>query len=151
MGDDNSYSKMIIPIIQHVFPNLTSLEVDIHYPSRNFALSVARSLPNTSRLQINIVAPSSLDYNDDTSRYFAETHEGSLSHLYVNVKVTFPQKHAMELLKKWVIYTVLQPTVRLGGPHLQEVDMVFSKPGTDILDAWWCWKQVKEEWFFKQC
>ena len=145
--DDNSYSKIIIPIIQHVFPNLTSLEVDIYYHSRDFALSVARSLPNVTRLQLNVLAALYPLYDNDTSWYFAETPEGPLSHLYVNATA---QMLGVELLQKWIICTVLQPPLRLGGPHLQEVNMVFPKPGTEILNVWWCWKQVKEEWFFEQ-
>ena len=148
---DSDRRGIIIPIIPHTFPNLASLEVDIHYYSRNFVLLVARSLPNVTRLQLNISgALYSLNYNHDTSRYFTETLEGPLSHLYVDVNMAHHHKSYMELFKKWVIHTVLQPTVGLGGPHLQEVEMVFSRSGTDILDAGWCWKQVKEEWFFKQ-
>ena len=149
--EDNSYSRMIIPIIQHVFPNLTSLEVDIYYHSRDLALLVARSLPNVTRLQLNISgALYPLDYSHDTSWCFTETLERPLSHLYVDVNVAHHHKNCMELFKKWVIYSVLQPTVGPGGPHLQEVEMVFSRPSTDILDACWCWKQVKGEWFFKK-
>ena len=148
---DSNRRGIIIPIIQHAFPNLTSLEVDIRYCSRSFVLLVARSLPYVTRLQLNIKGTlNTLEYNHDTSQYFTETLEGPLSHLSVDVNVAHHHKSGMELFKKWVIHTVLQPTVGLGGPHLQEVEMVFSRSGTDILDAWWCWKQVKEKWVFKQ-
>ena len=149
-GADRHSRGRIIPIIQHIFPNITTLEMDICNYSLGFYLLVARTLPNVTRLQLNIKGDLYSLVYDDTNMHFTETPEGPLSRLYVKVQVENVQKQTMKLLKEWVLHTVLQPTVGLGGPHLQEVDMVFSKSCTTAPVAWWCWKQVKEEWCFEQ-
>ena len=145
------YSRgRIMPIIQQTFPNITSLEMDIHNCSLGFFLLVARTLPNVTRLQLNITGDLySLRY-DDINMHFHEMPEGPLSRLHVKVQMENVQKQSMKLLKEWVLHTVLQPTVGLGGPHLQEVDMVISKSCSITPAAWWCWKQLKDEWCFKQ-
>ena len=144
---DDDHRGLAIPIIQRLFPNLTSLEVDIHYYSRNFVLLLARALPKVTRLQLNMSGvPWSLKYNYDTSRYITETLESPLASIHVNVTLLYGQKHRVELYKDWVTQTVFS----LGGPHLQEIEVAFSMLGTSIPVIWWCWKRVKEEWFFKQ-
>ena len=149
-GADRHSRGRIIPIIQQTFPNITSLEMDIRSCSLGFFVLAARTLPNVTRLQLNITGDLYSLLYDDTNMRFTETPEGSLSRLYVKVQVENVQKQSMKLLKEWVLHTVLRPTVGLGGPHLQEVDMVLSKTCAITPVAWWCWKQVKEEWCFKQ-
>ena len=148
-GDD--YRGLVIPIIQNTFPNLTRLDVDIHYYSRNFVLLLARNLPNVTWLRLGISgAHVSLNYNYDTSPYTAETPGGPLASLHVNVTL-YGEKRGMELYKNWVIHTVLGPTVGLGGPYLQEVEVEFCTPDTSAARlALWCWKQVDKEWVFNQ-
>ena len=139
---------LVIPTIQRIFPNLTSLELDIHFYSRSLALLLARALPKVTRLQLNMSgAPR---HNYDASRNTTETREGPLSSIYVNVAFLRVLKDRMELYKEWVTQTILRPTTGLGGPHLQEVEVVFSLFGTSTPVSWWYWKRVKEEWCFKQ-
>jgi len=116
---------LVIPIIQDTFPNLTRLDVDIHDNSRNFALLLARNLPNVTWLKLDIRwGPFSSDYNYDTSPYIPETPGGPLASLHVSVTLD-SERHGMVSLKNWVIHTVLGHIVGLGGPYLQEVEMVF--------------------------
>jgi len=147
----DSRRGFVIPIIHNTFPNLTRLHVDIDDHSCNFVLLLARTLPNVTWLKLGISgAPLSLNYDYDTSLYTAETHGGPLASLHVNM-VLNGEKHGMELYKKWVIHTVLGPTVGLGGPHLQEVEVEFLTPDTSAVPvALWCWKQVEKEWVFNQ-
>jgi len=140
----------ITPIIQHVFPNLTSLELDITGSFRNFTLLLARALPNVTRLKLNIwdIYPR-YDYYD-TSQYIGETLGGRLSSLYVNVSSMICGKDCTRPYEDWILRTVFPPTVGLGGPHLQEVEVVFSRGSVSIPSVWWHWKRVEKEWFFKQ-
>ena len=147
----NTGRGLVIPIIQNTFPNLTRLDVDIHDDSRNFVLLLARNLPNVTWLKLGIRwGPFSLNNNYDTSPYTAETPGGPLASLHVNVMLLY----GMELYRNWVTHTVLGPTVGLGGPHLQEVEVVFLTPDTSAASAapvaLWCWKQVEKEWVFNQ-
>ena len=57
-----------------------------------------------TRLQLNIKGNLYSLWYDDTSIHFTETPEGPLSRLYVKVQVE-------NVLKEWVLHTVLQPTV----------------------------------------
>jgi len=139
----------ITPIIQRVFPNITSLELDVACRFRNSALLLARALPNVTRLKLNIwdTCPS---YDCDTSQHIAETLGDRLSSLYVNVSSMICQKDCMESYAYWIFHTVFPPTVGLGGPHLQEVDLVLSSGSDSIPSVWWCWKRVEKEWLFRQ-
>jgi hypothetical protein len=148
--------RSITPMIQYMFPNLTSLDVDIRYYSCNGVLLLARTLPNVTRLQLNIKEDQWLQKHeepiDDTTnpgQYPAETLEGPLSSVHVNVTLTYNRQRCMQLCEHWVVHTVLWPAAGLGGPNLQEVELVFSEPDT-LPVLWWCWKQVKEEWSFKR-
>jgi len=114
----------VIPIIQRIFPNLTSLELTIQWNFRNLALLHARHLPNVTRLKLNISCPTvdNLDIGPYLP-YFAAPG-GPLASLYVNVE--YANEFHIETCKSWVIHTVLRPDPGLGGPCLQEVEVVFS-------------------------
>jgi len=143
----HDHRGLVIPIIQSTFPNLTRLDVNSLHASRDFVLLLARSLPNVTRLKLDISGtPWSLKYIYDTSPYIAETPGGPLASLHVNVK--YGEKHGRETYKNWVIHTVLGPTVGLGGPHLKEVEVVFFTSAAPVV--LWCWKQVEKEWVFNQ-
>ena len=137
----------VMEIIQCIFPNLTSLDVGIHYNYRNIILLLARTLPNVSRLKLSI-SVSILDSNDATP-YIAEPARGPLARLYVHVLGS--RDRDMERYKTWVTHTIFGPTVGLGGPHLRQVEVAFSTTGTStpVLPLW-CWRQVKKEWVFDQ-
>jgi hypothetical protein len=117
---------LAIPIIQHTLPNLTSLDLDIEWSFRNFALLLVRHLPNVTRLKMNISGIPSKKYDFDIVPhlpYFGEPG-GPLARLYVNMR--YDNKDEMETYKSWMIHTVLGHGLRLGGPYLQEVEMVFE-------------------------
>src|SRR5258706_13118918 len=116
----------VIPIIQHIFPNLTSLDLDIKWNFRNLALLLARHLPNVARLKLVISWPSACDLDiSPYLPYFAEPR-GPLASLYVNVQ--YAKEFDMEAYKIWAINTVLEPDLGLGGPYLQEVEIVIDNP-----------------------
>ena len=147
----NDTRGLVVPIIQRIFPNLTSLEVDIHYCFYPCILLLARALPHVTRLQLNMSGiPRRLESNYDTSRYITEAPEGPLSSICVKVIPSPSQMKTMKLYKDWVIQPLLWPIDGIGGPHLQEVELVCSTPHTSTLAVWWCWKRVQEEWVFKQ-
>ena len=139
----------ITPIIQRVFPNITSLELDIPGYCRNFTLLLARALPNVTRLKLNIwdVYPR---YDRDTSQHIAETFGGRLSSLYVNVNNMTCGKDCTKSYEDWILHTVFPPIVGLGGPRLREVDVVFSRGSDSIPSVRWYWKRVELEWFFEK-
>ena len=117
---------LVIPIIQRIFPNLTSLELDIKWGLRNVALLHARHLPNVTRLKLNISWSNVYDF--DISPYppsFAGPG-GPLASLYLNVE--YISKFNMETYKSWVSHTVLGPNLGFGGPYLQEVEIVIANP-----------------------
>ena len=127
----NDHRGSVIPIIQRVFPNLTSLDLDIKWGSRNVALLLARHLPSVTRLKLNISR--SGVYEFDISPYppsFAE-HGGPLASLYLNVE--YPSKYSMGTYKGWAISTVLRPNLGLGGPYLQEVEIVIANPRDSVV------------------
>jgi hypothetical protein len=143
-GDNHGSS--FIPIIQCIFPNVTSLHVEIHHSSRNIILLLARALPNVTRLKLSIDKFSlSLHDSGDATPSITGTPGGPLASLYAQVLDS--QKRDMDFYKSWIIHTVLGHTVGLGGPHLQEV-VVSSTTGTGTPLHLWCWKQVKKEWVF---
>ena len=116
----------VIPIIQCIFPNLTSLDLDIKWNFRNLALLLARHLPNVTRLKLVISWSSACDLDiSPYLPYFAEPG-GPLASLYVDVK--YANKLDMETYKNWAIHTVLGPDLGLGGPYLQEVEIVIGNP-----------------------
>jgi len=95
----NDHGGLAIPTIQSTFPNLTRLYVDTHYYFRNFALLLARALPNVTWLKLGISgAPLSLNYDYDASLYTHETHGGPLASLHVNVTL-YGEKHGMESVR----------------------------------------------------
>ena len=114
----------VIPIIQRIFPNLTSLDLDIQWEFRNLALLLARHLPKVTRLKLSI--PWSTVYDLDIGPYlpYFAAPGGPLASLDVNVG--YADKSNIETYKRWVIQTVLGPDLRLGGPYLQEVKMVLG-------------------------
>ena len=118
------YRGSIIPVIQRIFPNLTSLDLDINWNFRNPALLLARHLPNVTRLKLVISFWCNPCCGDITPYhpYFAGSG-GPLASLYVLVR--YPSIRQMEAYKHWVIHTVLGPNPRLGGPYLQHVEIVF--------------------------
>jgi len=140
--------RSITPFIQLVFPNLTSLELDISGSFRNFTLLLARALPNVTRLKLDIWGTYPRD-DCDTSD-IVETPVGRLSSLYVNVSNTSRGKDYTKSYEDWILHTVFPPTVGLGGPHLREVDVVFSRGSNSIPSVWWYWKRVEKEWFFEK-
>ena len=115
-------SGSVIPIIQRIFPNLTSLDLDIYQRFRNHALFFARHLPNVTRLKLNIRWPTACDLDTVPSLSYFPVPEGPLASLHVNVK--HANKPDIETYKRWIIHTVLGPDSRFGGPYLQEVEMV---------------------------
>ena len=121
----------VIPIIQRIFPNLTSLDLDIHQRFRNHALVFARHLPNVTRLKLNIPWPTAYDLDTVPSLSYFPVPEGPLASLHVNVK--YAHKLDIETYKRWVIHTVLGPDTRFGGPYLQEVEMVFEIPQRSVV------------------
>ena len=145
-----------IAIVQRIFPNLASLDVEIHYSFRNIVLLLARTLPKVTQLKLSIDRfPLSLLCNDNALSYIAETPGGRLARLYVNV-LDSQQRH-MEHYKSWVTHTILRPGQGLGGPHLQEVEVAFLPKSTPPLLTssnprlpLWCWKRVKKEWIFNE-
>jgi len=138
----------ITPIIQLVFPNLTSLELDITGSFRNFTLLLARALPNVTRLKLDIWDTYPRD-DCDTSD-IVQTPGGRLTSLYVNVSNMTCGKDCTKSYEDWILHTVFPPTVGLGGPHLQEVDVVFSRGSDSIPSVRWYWKRMEQEWLFKQ-
>jgi hypothetical protein len=149
--EDHTYRRPIIPILQHIFPNLTSLDVNIRYYSRNFVLLLARGLPNVTRLRLDITEERWLQkYDDiaDTSQHLAETLEGPLSSLSVNVTLTYDLQRGIQSCSDWIAHTISRHTTGFGGPYLREVEMVFSEPDTPPV-IWWCWERMNQEWFLK--
>ena len=126
------YKGSLIPIIQRIFPNITSLDLDIKWDFRNLALLLARHLPNVTRLKLFIPSWSGT-YGSDISPYrpYFAGPGGPLASLYVFVK--YAKKSDMEGCKNWVIHTVLGPNPRLGGPYLQEVEMVFDSSTRSVM------------------
>ncbi len=118
------YRGSVIPIIQRIFPNITSLDLDIKENFRNLALLLARHLPNVTQLKLVISWSSACDLDiSPYLPYFAEPR-GPLASLYVFVKCA--SKPDMEFYKGWIIHTVLGRNPGLGGPYLKEVEMVFD-------------------------
>ena len=114
----------IIPTIRRIFPNITSLDLDIKWDSRNLALLLARHLPNVTRLGLGISGHGVYDLDIGAHlKYFAEPR-GPLASLYVYAKCA--SGFDMETYKSWVIHIVLGPNLGLGGPYLQEVEMIFD-------------------------
>jgi len=114
----------VIPIIRRIFPNLTSLELTIQWDFRNLALLHARHLPNVTRLKLNISRPTVDDIDFGPYIPYFPALGGPLASLYVNVE--YANEFHIETCKTWVIHTVLGPDPGLGGPYLQEVEVVFS-------------------------
>ena len=136
----NDPRGLVIPIIQRIFPNLTSLEVSIHYSFHPCILLLARALPNVTRLQLNMSGvPRRPGCKHDTSRYITEAREGPLSSICVKVIPLPGQMEIMKLYKDWVIQPILRPPNGIGGPHLQEVELVCSMSHTSTSAVWWCW------------
>ena len=114
----------VIPIIRRIFPNLTSLELTIQWDFRNLALLHARHLPNVTRLKLNISCPTFADLDIGPYLPYFAAPGGPLASLHVNVD--YVNEFHIETCKSWVIHTVLGPDPGLGGPYLQEVEVVFS-------------------------
>lgn len=99
-------------IIQCIFPNLTSLDVGIHYIYRNIVLLLAHTLPNVTRLKLSILRfPLSILYSDGATPYIAEPAQGPLASLYVHVLGSLNRD--MERYKIWALY--LNPLLVSGG------------------------------------
>ena len=147
-GNEHRGLGLVVPIIQRIFPNLTSLEVDIYYNFHNCILLLTRALPNVTRLQLNMSGfPCTLKCNYDTSQYTTKAPEGPLSSICVKV-ILLP--NILTSYMYWVTQSILRPTDGIGGPHLQEVELVCSMPHTSTPAVWWCWNRVQEECVFKQ-
>jgi len=108
----------VMAIIRRIFPNLTSLDVEIHYSFRNIVLLLARTLPNVTQLKLRIDRfPLSLLCNDDAISYIAKTPRGPLASLYVNVLDS--KQRDMELTKAGSFTLYWGPVRALGG-HICE-------------------------------
>jgi len=123
-GAEGDRRGSVIPIIRRIFPNLTSLELTIQWDFRNLALLHARHLPNVTRLKLNISCPTVDDIDFGPYLPYFPALGGPLASLYVNVE--YANEFHIETCKIWVIHTVLGPDPGLGGPCLQEVEVVFS-------------------------
>jgi len=121
----------VIPIIRRILPNLTSIELTIQWDFRNFALLHARHLPNVTRLKLNISCPIVDDLDIGPYLPYFAAPGGPLASLYVNVE--YANEFHIETCKSWVIHTVLGPDPGLGGPYLQEVEMVFSDSRSSVV------------------
>src|SRR5258706_240759 len=120
----SSLRGSVIPTIRRIFPNITSLDLNISTVYRNVALLLARHLPNVTRLKLVIYLCGGLDLDiSPYLPYFAEPR-GPFASLYVSIKSA--SQLNMEFYKGWIIHTVLGPDPGLGGPYLKEVEMVFD-------------------------
>ena len=120
----------IILTIQRIFPNLTSLDLDIKWDFRNFALLLARHLPNVTRLGLGISGCGLHDLDLGAHLQYLAEPGGPLASLYVYTKCA--SKSDMETYKSWVSHTVLGPNHGLGGSYLQEVEMVFDNSARSL-------------------
>jgi len=122
---------LVIPIIQRIFPDLTSLDLNILWDFRNFALLIARHLPNVTQLKLRISWPSAYDLDIGPYLPHFAAPEGPLARLYVDLDTA--NKIHIETCKSWVIHVVLGLDPGLGGPYLQEIEMIFSNSRSSVV------------------
>ena len=134
----------IIPIIKDIFPNLTTLELDIHWEFRDIALLLARHLPKVTRLELTLDGCTGMRAHDfDVSPYLSNFAEprGPLTSLFVDASRVFRYADAnIGTCQSWVTSTVLGTHSGLGGPYLQEVEVVFFRK-SDLVPKY-------EQWIF---
>ena len=143
----------IIPIIKGIFPNLTTLKLDINWEFRDNALLLARHLPKVTRLELTLDRCPGIQAHDfDISPYLSDLAEprGPLTSLFVDTSRPFVCR-IIDRYQRWVTGTVLGTDPGLGGPYLNEVEVAFFTsweshwiPGEPYPPS----KQKYEQWTF---
>jgi hypothetical protein len=127
--------------IRDHFPGITSLQLNIPWLLRNFALGMARLHPNVRALELFLDTKFGLD--DEPGSIFFRCHvetpirqlrqivsPAALQTLNVEIIQTRYQfERSMEPCTLWINDTIIPLVTGLGGPNLKDIDLQVIQPG----------------------
>ena len=147
----------VLLIIKDIFPNLTTLKLDINWEFCGTALFFARHLPKVTRLELTLQHFPGLRRRDFyIGPYLSGLAEprGPLTSLFVDTSRLSPYVYPnpnMRSCQSWV-RTVLGTHSGLGGPYLQEVEVAFFRcSDSRRWETWVFWGHSHGQMYKRSC
>jgi len=132
-----NHRPMLPSFIRDRFPGITSLQLDIQWSLRNFALVMARSQRNVRLLELCIATEFGLHWERELSdevevptEYLCETMlPATMQTLKLEVvQISYELERSVECCARWINSIVLPSATGLGGSDLKSIDVSFVQP-----------------------